>query len=261
MKYIGWVLMGILSVPVLAQDYHVLQVKGSVRKTSGVQVKPGEVISQNDKLAFGSADDAVAVVNPKLGRFIIKPGPAAGNGEFLTMVKDAVTPGIKKLSTRSAVIGNVVDFQTFFQDPWVILDQLVVKVSTVAFPLSPESFFFIRYRLNDEEINKKLKFSGDTIIIFRDELFSVDDAPIDPHQAKEQRLFHFHSGKAHFISNVSLIAPDLNSLRGELQALARSLDRKKFDVAEESKLYITEFYGKVMPYDFTHWYSSTSGTD
>lgn len=241
---------------VSAQDYLVLQVKGTVNTKAGTPLKANDQLKSDDKLVFSSASDAVAVVNPKSGRFVIRPTSTSSGSEFLAIVKEAVTPGIKRLSTRSGTINNVVDFQTFFQDSLMLLDTLRIKVSTNAFPLNETSFFFIRYRHKGELINKRLTFRADTLLISRNQLFSVDNRPVSPREVADLQLFHIQEQKAHFLSPVRLSVPDMEALAVELVALGKSLARS-YDAEEESFLYASEFYGKSQRGDFAKWYRAT----
>lgn len=238
---------------VVAQDIYVLQTKGTVTNAAGKKLMPNDLLQPNDKLRFSSLTDAVAVVSSKNGRFIIKPGAAKNESEFVAIVKDALVPGMKKLSSRSGAINNVVDLRTRLQGRVLLLSTMHLPLSKSAFPMSAESFFFIKYRYNGEDINKKLSFVQDTLVIVRDELYAVDGKAIDPAATSALGLYYLRGKDVQHISNIEFITPDLQSLRQEVSLLQKSLNGQKFNRDQEVLLYLTEFYGNLRKEDLDRW--------
>ncbi|NOT76442.1 MAG: hypothetical protein HOP08_16060 [Cyclobacteriaceae bacterium] len=253
------ILLLICSHIVCAQEYYVLQVRGKVTfQKTGMLLKMNDVVKQSDKLVFSTESDAVAVVNAKSGRFIIKPKVSEGSSELMAIVKDILLPGTSRLSTRSGNFNNAHDIQVYFKDSVVLLSELKYKVSAAAFPMGANAFFFIRYRFNNEDINKKLVNVSDSLIIKRAELFAVDGKPIALSAASDLRLFYSKDKAITQVTNLSISTPDLTRLKAEIDILVKNMppNTSASKLKEEVAEYLEDCYGKVSVVDFEKWYKS-----
>ena len=238
-----------------AQDYQVLSVKGNVKFKGGKKLEAKDKLKTDDQLIFSTSSDAVAVVGAKTGRFVITPSPKSKDGEFVALVKGALTPGTKKLSTRSGAFNNALDFSRYFKDTILILPTLSYGVSKTTFKQDDKSFFFIRYNFSGEEINKKIKPTQDSLVVNRLELFSIDGKPVDPKNVSNVRLMYLSGSQSTLLSNLNIIAPDTDQLRGEASTLKDLFKgRSGTEIRNEVFAYFNEFYGKVDEANFSRWY-------
>lgn len=253
MKYLSLAaLFFLVSITAFAQEYHVINVKGSVAVVGKTgNLKPNDKIKADDKLKFSSPSDALAVVGTKTGRFIISPSKRSKDGELLSLVKDVITPGTKKLSTRSGLFNNTLDFTQYFKDTLLFLPVMKYPVNA-KFRANEKSFFFIRYAFNGEDINKKLEMSGDTLVIVSNELFSVDKKPVEPASVSNLRLFHMDNGQVTQFAKMHIVVPNPVDLAEGVKVLQRVYHSK--DVKEEAFSYLSELYGKIDEANFTTWY-------
>ncbi|MBL7873874.1 MAG: hypothetical protein JNM78_19830 [Cyclobacteriaceae bacterium] len=231
-----------------AQEYYVLNVKGHVKILKNEkELKTNDIIKANDKLIFSSEHDAVAVVNSKSGRHIIKPTPTSGSTELAALVKDILIPANNRLSTRNGGFNTPLDFQIYFADTVLLLDEMKHKVNNEYFPLSNDTFFFIRYNYQGEEINKKLFSPSDSLIINRAALFSIDGKPIDVEDTSDLKLFYLNGQNILFICALKISTPDLKALRTETNLLRKVLSTKLSERAakEEILTYLQFQYGKI----------------
>lgn len=240
----------LISSLIHAQDYHVLNVKGKV-SVAGKQLKPNDKLKPDDKIVFSSKTDAIAVVSGKAGRFIISPSAQKKDGELMAYVKDAITPGTKKLSTRSGLFNNTLDFTQYFKDTVLLLPAMKYRTS---YKQDEKSFFFIRFNYNGEEISKKLAASGDTLVIIRNELYSVDKKLIDPAQVSNIRLLYLENSEIHTLTKLNVVAPKESDLVEGVRILKQLYPAK--EVREESISYLTELYGKIDESNFDQWYKT-----
>ena len=238
-----------------AQEYYVIQVKGTVKKSEGTILTAGQTINANDKLIFGSATDAVAVANAKSGRFVIQAKPTAKPGEFISFVKDAITPGVKRLSTRHGELNTLVDFQTSFKEIHLLLPELKYRVNAANFPLSENSFFFIRFAYNGEVINKKINWSADTIIINREQLFTIDGNKIEATSAQDLKLYYFTNGTSQLITSLRFDVTSQETLQSDAHEFAKVYPKDDRKLKEELFLFLNEFYGKVDEGNFNRWFA------
>jgi hypothetical protein len=238
-----------------AQEYYVLQVKGKVKNKSGSYLKSNDIIKADEKLSFSSPEDVVAVVNPKTGRSIIKPAPSKASSELFAYVKDAITPATKKLSTRNGGFNNVVDLQAYFKEPVLLLPVLKYQMNANVFPLSSSSFFFIRYKYNNEDINKKVVFHSDTIRFIKEDLLKVDGQKIEHEKISDIRLYYLKDNKPELVSPLHFNFTSSEQLQSEVLLLKKTLKGKdQKETRDEMIAYLSEFYGKIDSENFNAWF-------
>lgn len=247
-----------ISSAALAQDYYVLQVKGKVKSTkTGKDIKTNDVIKADDQLKFSAATDAVAVVSAKAGRFVLKPGKPNKSNEFLAYVKDALSQANNRLSTRAGIFNNVVDFKTYFDKHVFLMPEQTYEVGKEAYPISESAFFFIRYTLKGEEVNKQLPATGaNLLVINREELFKVDGQPIDPAEAKDFQLFYYNDKGSTPLTSLHLTLTDPASVKQELEVLQKAMTAANTPSAkakDEIIAYLQENYGKVEESNVIKW--------
>lgn len=242
----------------MAQDYFVLQVKGQVKRTkSGATVKTKDVIKADEQLTFSSPTDAVAVVNPKSGRYIIKPGAPTKKNELFAFVKDALNQASSRLSTRSGGFNNVLDFQTYFKDPILLLPELRYKVNGASYPINDNSFFYIEYQYKGEAIPKQLKINPDSLIIIdRTELFKIDGQPIAAGETSGHQLMYFNNGSASMLSSIQFNLAEVETVKSEISVLTDALNSEKATskkITDETMAYLLENYAKVDESNLKRW--------
>lgn len=247
-----------ISVAAFSQEYYVLQVKGTVKKTkTGQLVKTKDVIKADEQLTFSGAADAVSVVNPKAGRFVIKPGKSGKSSELLAYVKDAMSQASSRLSTRSGGFNNILDLKTFFKEPILLLPELQYKVNGGSFPINDEAYFFIQYQYKNEEIPKQLRINKDSLIIInRAELFKVDGNPIAGEQTSGHQLVYYNGSGTVAICPLllNLANPEIVKMEVDVLVEALKMDKTKPDkMADEVSAYLYENYAKVDAFNTKRW--------
>jgi hypothetical protein len=247
----------VICIPGFGQDYFVLQVKGTVKRTkTGVVLKTRDVIKSDEQLTFSTANDAVAVVNPKAGRFILKPGKPTKTNELLAYVKDALSQASSHLSTRSGGFNNVLDFQAYFKDPVLFLPVLNYKVNGTSYPINDDSFFYVEYQYKGEAIPKQLKINRDSLLIFnREELFMVDGSSIDGGSTSNHTLNYFKDGSASLLCTLNFNLTDPAIVKAEVNVLTEALKSTKTKETVESEVlaYLLENYAKVDEGNLKQW--------
>jgi hypothetical protein len=157
------------------------------------------------------------------------------------------------LSTRNGLFNNALDFTQYFKDTVLFLPVMKYPVNANYRP-TEKSFFFIRYTYNGEDINKKLEASGDTLLIVRNELFSIDKKPIDPAKVSNMRLMHMADSEITLFARLNVVSPDPNELAEGVKVLKKLYSPK--EVRDETISYLTELYGKVDDSNFNSWFKS-----
>lgn len=227
------------------EKFNVINVQGRIIfKSSGDDMKRGDVYISGTKLNFTTNDARAAIVNKNKGRLIL-----TGN----TKGKVKVLPAANNISSRSGALLNVVDLKKHFSDRYLVLKRSEVQISKQAFPMNRETFFYLTYEHNGEEIAKKLRNEDDFLILDKDEIYKVDGKPI-PYEEKQMTLYYRKDGKGMKINDFTPVFPESEELKEEVMILLNGLG----DISEEEKIkeitgYLHDFYGTPHKNNLNDW--------
>jgi hypothetical protein len=237
--FLGTMLFGTMLVA--QADYTVIKVNGSISlKNSGKSLIQGTIFGDKDELLFGTNESRAAVVNPGKGRFVLAPGNA---GSYTA--KTCLGPAMANISSRGGSILNQVDLQNHFAGNYVFLGINRTQISNYIFPMDSTHFFFIRYKYHGEEINKKLAYVADTLIIDRAKLLTVDNSPIPNPDTTTMKMYYRKGNESVLLSEFIAVFPEENELKKEIGILLEGFKSSSQDEKLNQVLsYINEFYGK-----------------
>lgn len=245
MKKIAIVLLILfLGFQVYAQDnYKVIKVNGSITiKSSGKGLSTGTVFSDNEYLIFGQPTAKAAVINPEKGRFVITPS----NADDLMNSKSNFIPGLSNIASRASLksLDDFIDIRDYFSGDYMIFDTTVFVVNNFEYKMTDTTFFYCRYKYNNEEINKKISFQNDSMLILKNDLLSIDGNPVPSDSINALQLFYYqkNENKSTLINTFNPIFAG-EQLKAEVQVILDELSDKSFEEKFESVyLYIIEFY-------------------
>ena len=151
------------------------------------------------------------------------------------------------MSTRAGGINNALDFQKYFGTSLAFIgENFKIKVSDNAYPQNDENFFYLRYQWAAEQINKKLTYRADTLILNKEELLKVDGKKISKEETSDYYLYYYNASKqsSEQITVVDLVMmslEDLDALLTSMKASDLSLDK------DAVAAMVTELYGRCQP--------------
>jgi len=237
-------------------DFKVIKVNGSILlKTKGISLETGTVFSDKEDLIFRSEDATAAVINSQKGRLIL-----TSKNHDLSTASSNHMPSMYNISSRGGPILNNSDLKNHFSGKYVVLDRQVIKIDNKAFPMDNNHFFFLRYIYKGEEINKKLGFKADTLIIDKKSLFTVDGKPIPSADNTSIKLYYRKGDESLLISDFDLIFPDMTQLKKETGIILSEIKSKPAkEKIGEIDSYLNEFYGKVYEDNLISWLESNFG--
>ncbi|MCX6165587.1 MAG: hypothetical protein NTU73_12130 [Ignavibacteriae bacterium] len=247
-KFVLFLVVFILSFTGLlkSQCYTVLSVKGEiVLEKTGQPIKEMDEICANDKLVFSSAESKAAVLSSEQGRFIIKMSGKKRGNDLTTFVKSVLFQGTGNLSSRGTV-----SLETEFEDEYFVTGVNKLQVDSKTYPMDSDKFFFIRYKYKDNEVNKKLKFSNDTLFFENENIYSVDGENIKQSLIESVNLYYYEKDKntSTKISTFKLVFANEKKLQDDLNSyvfLLKKSGKDKSYIEEEVLLYIMDVYGKI----------------
>lgn len=226
--------------------FKVITVNGEIVATkANVTLQNGVEIYSDDNFDFRKPNSRAAMINSERGRIVLTEQNA---GDAFS--KAAFAPAISSISARSGSVSNLADLKTTFEDKVLIIDKLELKVGADVFPMEDQKFFFIRYIYNDETINKRLAFKGDTLIIERAELFSIDGKVIENPNVTQLSLYYYRKGndqpESLLINTFEPVFVQREHIKPEIDIIINEFKGKPFDVIlSEVYDYLTSFYGKT----------------
>lgn len=247
-KFILFLVVFILSLAGLSrsQCYTVLSVKGEIiLEKTGQPIKEMDEICSNDKLVFSSANSKAAVLSSEQGRFIIKTSGNKRDNDLTTFVKSVLFQGTGTLSSRGTV-----SLETELEDEYFVTGVNKLQIDSKTYPMDSTKFFFLRYKYKDKEVNKKLKYSNDTLFIEKENIYSVDGENIKQSLIESVSLYYYEKDKntSTKISTFKLIFANEEKLKNELNSYIRLLKNSGKDksyIEDEVLLYIMDVYGKI----------------
>ncbi|MEO1054897.1 MAG: hypothetical protein AAFX87_29960 [Bacteroidota bacterium] len=244
----------VMGVNAQAETYHIIHIKGTMKlQESGESLNTGDKINADDAIVFGSDEDLAAVISSKQGRKILKPvkSDKKSGDELSYFVKENLLPVRKHTTTRSVrIFSSLDDLKYFFTlNNFLLLAENKFRVNSYIFPLSEEQFFYLRYKHNGEDVNKRLSSEKQDFIIDRAELFKVDDIVINPEDVSDYRLFYYNQTKdtSVQVADLKLLIPELDDLKKELEIVtevSKSSGLKEGDIKREIDAYLKETYGQ-----------------
>jgi len=222
--------------------YKVIKVNGQIQiKKTGKNLSQGDEFATNTALDFKTTESRAAVISSSKGRFVLTADNNSSKGSNLV-------PAMNSVATRSGALINMIDLKNVFSDNYVIIEEVRMKIGKDAFPMiKEEKFFYVDYEYNGEVISKMLKFSNDTLIMSKSDIFKIDGKAIENPYSIEIKLYYRNELKEEStpINTFNAVFPEKNALKQELKIildeLAKKTEKQKFD---DVLSYINEFYGK-----------------
>jgi hypothetical protein len=231
-------------------------VNGSILlRAKNVSLQTGTVFSEKEDLLFRTEDATAAVINSQKGRLIL-----TANNHDLSKIQANYLPSMYNVSTRGGSLSNIVDLQNHFSGKYVVLDKQKIVMDTEAFPMNSDQYFYLKYTYKGEEIPKKLDFSGDTLIIDKKNLYTVDEQPIPRPDNTIIKLFYLNGNKSLQISEFNLIFPDTKQLKEEVKIILDTMKNlPPKDQVGEVTAYIYDQYGKIQRDNLIAWMKANLG--
>lgn len=229
-----------------SQCYTVLSVKGEIiLEKTGQPLREMDEICASDKLTFKSSDSKAAVLSSEQGRFVIKPDKNKTNDKLTAFVKSVLSQGTGTLSTRGEVT-----LENEFGESYFIIGTGRLHIDTKTYPMTESNFFYIKYKYGSEDVNKKLKFIKDTLLLDKESVYKVDEKEINPAKVQSVSLYYYEKDKnaSTKIASFSLEFANENKLTGELKSyinLLKNAGKENDFIIQEVMLYLNDVYGNI----------------
>lgn len=251
-----------------AQDlFKVISVNGEIlAQKAKLKLQSGIDIQSDEKFVFVLPNSRAALINPKLGRVILteqNANNAFSKAAFAPPISTTATRGISKslfdetsvsysLNNNAAfvLVNSLNQLKNIFSEELIVIDRLELKLNIPSYPVNNNQYFFIRYLYKGEEINKKIKYKGDTLIIDKKDLYTVDGQPIPNPDVNEMKLYYYEvlgeNAKLTQIASFNLIFIDGELLKNECSIILEALKNQPKDrKIQEIYDYVSTYYAPI----------------
>lgn len=252
-------LFTISSVSVSQDCYTVMKVKGTVYNFSkGKNVTANDELCTSDQLVFKSNNSVVVVHSSSKGRFTLKSKAADSKSEFSCVMGDV----LKQSSSGNLSSRAVTSLQDEFTGDYNIIgNSLKIKVEDKKYIMNDNTFFYLQYKYNGEDVNKKLEFSSDTLIFPKNKIFILNDSEINQEDVENISLLYYDKVNkvSKLISSFKITFLDESTVKTEVQKvldIAKSLNKNEKDTYKDVLSYMTDAYGNFNVEYFEQWYKN-----
>jgi len=244
-----------------SHTYHVLTMKGSVvSKNMGREFQTGDIISTDDELTFKGDEDLVGLVRSDGKRFVLK------NKQEKKWAKlkyaEAKMIGKTRIEWKNLTLGTLDDLKEYFtESPYIFLDSVAkIRINNKTFPQNGNQFFYFHFfwkgPKGEEEVDKKLEFKRDTLILRQSTIFVVDKKPILQADVRDYTMTYYNRGVLDKIGTFNVLFPDQDKMKTEVRILVEKLSKNNFPpkmIQGEVEAYIRQFYGSIDRINLVQW--------
>lgn len=242
-----------------SQCYTVLAVKGEIiSEKTGQPIKEMDEVCATDKLTFSTQNSKASVFSSEQGTFVIKLGDKKKKDVLTAFVSSVLFAGKERLSTKiidfdELELVNIKFYEKEFGKDYFIIKESKNFVDSKDFPMNENNYFYVKYLFDGNEIEKKLKFDKDTLLIDKD-IFKTEEFDINPEKVDSVSLYYFDKEKSKqiYLTSFSLSFADDNILKSELSnyiTILKKYNMKDIFITEQVIYFINDMYGNVNWYD------------
>jgi len=126
--------------------------------------------------------------------------------------------------------------------------------------MNDSNFFYINYLYKGEGINKRLYYSGDTLIINKDSLLQVDGKPIRNEDITEMKIIYYSKSNGKVTPSVISstfypVFPKESELKEEVKIVVDAMKgQADIEIVKAIASYINDVYGKSNKENVSQWY-------
>jgi hypothetical protein len=232
--------------------YKVIKVDGKiVFEKTRADMKKGDVFLSGMALSFATPQSRAAVISSISGRYVLS---ASAKGQT------KILPAANNISSRAGALINMIDLQNHFSGKYLVLGEMQLELGKEAFPMNENSFFYLSYVHNEEQIRKKLNATEDNKLILKQEdIFKIDGKAI-PVEEKEMTLYYRNDGQSKKVSSFTPVFPENSDLKDEVAIILQEFENKDNKVKiKEVTSYLNEFYGSPQKDNLGAWLEKEFG--
>lgn len=232
--------------------FYVIQASEDLSLKGGGPLEPGQELSIDAVLVFGSPEATGHVIFPGQGRFVLAVQEA---GTFV--LAQTLRRGGSQTKGKSQNGGPATAEHHFGSGNYLLFaDEVRIGVDTRLRPLGPDQFYVLKYAYEDEPLELRLPAEADTLILRRTDLLGENGRETKRLSPIE---LHYVSGPGQapaLVATFRLREPQTEMLRTELRLIAEVLEitqTPRPEIQRELAEFVVDAYGRFDPKGFTQW--------
>jgi len=264
-----FLLFNLLTFSVLGQNftYYVLTMKGSVvSKNMGREYQTGDIITTDDELTFKGEEDMVGLIRSDGKRFVLKNTKEKKGARL--KYDEAKMIGKTRIEWKNLTLNSLEDLQDYFSKaPFIFLDSIAkIRINPKTYSQNGAQFFYFQYFWKNkgklEQVDKKLEYKRDTLVLRQNTIFKVDKKPIEQKDVSDYNLMYYNRGEVLTIGPFNVIFPDQEKMQQEIKIMVDIHNRNKVPpkiIHSDVEAYIRQFYGNIDKINLINWLKRTAG--
>ena len=262
LKYILLILFVLNLTFVWGQNLHVIAVKGNIKsKKLGKNLRPGDIIPSEDIVTFRDKDDFLTLYTVDgVRKFVAYPEKRFKKKKNIFNLPEVLKDGQPSIIPVNPELKILEDSRLFFTTrPFLVLGgEMKMSLPKALFPMSKALFFYVNYDFKEDNIDKKIEYKIDSLIIRKRDMFKIDGKEVDSKYAENFKLYYYNQPKTKhtLIGKWKPMFPIDERLREETDVLLNLLKQKNADdtlIVTEMAGFFNQHYGNVESENFKKW--------
>lgn len=247
---------------VAGQNFYVIAARGNIKsKKTGKNLRSGDIIPADDILTFRESSDMASLFSEEGARFVVTyPGKRFKKKKNQFSVDEVRQPGGPSEFPVDPPFNTVEDAKLFFSSrPFVFLGpDTRFKVPKKLFPMSRALFFYMNYDYKEDNIDKKIEYKGDTVVMIKRNLFKIDGKEVDGKFAENFRFYYYNQpkNKHTFLGKMQPNFPVDERLKEETDVVVTRMQQKNATpeaIVKELAGFVIQHYGTAFSNDLAEW--------
>lgn len=252
----------ILAGQTFGQNLYVIAARGNVKsKKTGKNLRSGDIIPTDDILTFRDQTDLLSLMTEEGARFVVAYPLKRFKKKKAEYPLDLVrTQGAPATYPADPSFFSNAEAKAFFSTrPFVFLGpETRFRMNKKVFPMSRALFFYMNYDFKEDNIDKKIDYRGDTVILAKRALFKIDGKEVDGKYAENFQFYYYNQPKNQhtFLGKMQPYFPVDERLKEETDVLVNRLTLRQATpetIVKELAGFMQQHYGNVWGSDLTQW--------
>jgi hypothetical protein len=241
-----------------AQSFYVMHIKGKLfHQGNGKEIMQGDVITPSDKIRFSDNTASAVLINTKTGRYTLKPNAGKSGSELNYVVSQVISPISQAagLNTRGGINENtgtdVKDIAEYFgYGSFLFCDSSgSVLLNAAKWPIDPTHYFVYSYKYRGENVNKKVGWKNNTLLLEYKPLYTVKSEVIQLDSLPVVKLYYVNGSMddSECVASFHPVFKQKEDIVNELRLVKKIYETDSSGDASirmQLKAYISEVYGK-----------------
>ncbi|NOS56742.1 MAG: hypothetical protein HOP37_10870 [Cyclobacteriaceae bacterium] len=238
--------------------YRVISISGLIEHVNlSRALQQGDRIKLTDPLKFSHKNDFVIVINPKIGRKMIRGVPDNSPRELKLLIESFLKPDEKSTASRSTSSEYWSHLNETLKDTVVILDDGIITLNSQFINLKPPAVVIAIYKLKKVAVSRKVSVGQDVALSKLKLLPEVGDeinSKVMIEYYPDEKLSLDLPGSGELIGYFWPRYVDEDKLEKECQVIVDTYSNQPPTVAiKEIKNFIVEHYGHVEDTNLARW--------